>query len=839
MALTQTQVEFLSEISSTDTILAAVAAGNLSQEDADRVFALDVATSPTEFEQMPDVISGFVSSKEAIIIQELEDMIATQLGFLGGLEDIIKGALLGVLDPIIDLIQAIPNQISAGIEGVTTSVFALVNSLEDRILDPVLGSLSSSIELISRLDNAILDGVNSAVAPIIAVSNSIFDQVEGFATALRDTIPDLGNVLGSALGTVGDSISEAVKTAFDNLIEQSGLGGIKAVLDAVGRIPELIDPQEAFSPDLQEKMGRGTLGEFAVNPAAMVMMVIPFINTLAQIVFTGRVERIQQASRGDDNSGILPISDLTTLHQRGLIDINVVDDTGFRLGLNPAQIANVFDITRMKPGTLDIIEYWRREMITDDEADRRFHDLGWDRDNIELLKIAAFPPPGTADLIRMSVREVFSPEIAARFGQFEEIPEPYLFWAKRIGLSEEWARNFWAAHWVLPSAQQGFEMLHRGVIDGDDLERLFVALDIMPFWRAPLKEIAFRPFTRVDVRRMFALGVLDEAGVNRAFLDLGFDQTKADAMTLFTVKWVESTTKVEREKERDLTKGDIIGLFNDGLLNDTEAKSFLERMGFDSDESDLLISREIMQELRQDRKADIRLIIDQAKIKVLNFSEAQDQLNALDLTQKELQRAMIEVERVTKGRVRLPTKADLDSWKQLDLLSLPQYELELDNLGFPAKYVALYVEAIQLEEADDLLAAEVREAQRAEPRPITKGQLDSLLRSEIIGSEEYELGLETIGFSPEDIANFLEQITIQIEERRIEDEARRERGEEAAEKEKPISRVTLGKLLIKRIITLDAYELGLQRLGFSQESIDLLVRLILDKITSLAEESEE
>ena len=52
-------------------------------------------------------------------------------------------------------------------------------------------------------------------------------------------------------------------------------------------------------------------------------------------------------------------------------------------------------------------------------------------------------------------------------------------------------------------------MLHRGVIDTAELDMLLRAQDVMPFWRDRLTAIAYRPLTRVDVRRMYKQGVLN------------------------------------------------------------------------------------------------------------------------------------------------------------------------------------------------------------------------------------------------------------------------------------------------------------------------------------------
>ncbi|GAG78096.1 unnamed protein product, partial [marine sediment metagenome] len=87
-----------------------------------------------------------------------------------------------------------------------------------------------------------------------------------------------------------------------------------------------------------------------------------------------------------------------------------------------------------------------------------------------------------------------------------------------------------------PSPQQGFDMLHRGVISDDELNMLLRALDVMPFWRDKLTQIAFRPLTRVDVRRMYKQGVLTETEVYESYLIAGYNEQNAERMAEFTVR---------------------------------------------------------------------------------------------------------------------------------------------------------------------------------------------------------------------------------------------------------------------------------------------------------------
>jgi len=226
-----------------------------------------------------------------------------------------------------------------------------------------------------------------------------------------------------------------------------------------------------------------------------------------------------------------------------------------------------------------------RGEITPAELETRLTKLGFTTNDISLIKKLHWRIPGVQDIIRMAVREAFTPEIAERFGQYQDFPPAFAEWAAKQGLNEFWAKAYWAAHWDLPSASQGFEMLHRGAIDRPTLELLLRAQDVMPFWRDKLTQIAYTPFTRVDVRRMYGLGVLDRDGVKQAYKDLGYDEAKAEKMTEFTVKY-------ETSAEKDLAKTDILDGYRRKVIDRSRAEDLLEDLGYDEDETAFYLNRE-------------------------------------------------------------------------------------------------------------------------------------------------------------------------------------------------------------------------------------------------------
>ncbi|GAJ02030.1 unnamed protein product, partial [marine sediment metagenome] len=188
-----------------------------------------------------------------------------------------------------------------------------------------------------------------------------------------------------------------------------------------------------------------------------------------------------------------------------------------KAGIHPSYAEGYYQSILTKPASEDIIAFELRRDPSLSNLSNELLRIGIHDNYHDLYKELAYQIPPVADIITMAVREAFTPSIAARFGQYQDLPPDFVEWAGKKGLSKEWAERYWAAHWSLPSPQQGFEMLHRGVIGMDDLNMLMRALDIMPFWRDKLVEIAYRPLSRVDVRRMFKLGVLDVSGVRKAY----------------------------------------------------------------------------------------------------------------------------------------------------------------------------------------------------------------------------------------------------------------------------------------------------------------------------------
>ena len=363
-----------------------------------------------------------------------------------------------------------------------------------------------------------------------------------------------------------------------------------------------------------------------------------------------------------------------------LKDISIAD-------INPEYAQSYLDAILTKPASQDIIAYELRRDPELSNVGRELKRIGIHDDYIPLYRELAYQIPPIADIITMAVREAFTPSIAAKFGQYEDFPKPLETWAGKKGLSAEWAKRYWAAHWSLPSPQQGFEMLHRGVINRDELDMLLRALDVMPFWRERLTGIAFRRLTRVDIRRMYRVGVMTEKEVYEAYVELGYNERDSRRMSDFTVKQTLAT-------QSKFTARDIINAYSKYIINRSEAQSLLIEVGVKSENISFIISTAEYKRawaLTEDRVAAIRTLY---KKQVYTSDQARGELLKLDMPSERVDVLMNQWYIDEKDKPpRNWTTAQTLSFIEDKLITPERGRAELVKIGYDNEHINVYMRA--------------------------------------------------------------------------------------------------------------------------------------------------
>lgn len=241
-------------------------------------------------------------------------------------------------------------------------------------------------------------------------------------------------------------------------------------------------------------------------------------------------------------------------------------------------VSRTIALSKNLPSPDELLTMMNRKLLTKDcvESLLHFAFAGEDRLAKAYLTLAD-QIPGPSDLIAFAVRDCFSPDIVQTFQYNKELPTAILPWMEKQGLGgqlempmpvgstntegpdartkPQWFDMYWWAHWQLPSVQQGYEMLQRLYPDSmfgpspyasdrtffskDNLELLQKANDYPPYWRERLQAIAFHPLGRIDIKRMYEVGILKEDATNHdvfhAYRQAGYNDIDAKRLADYVV----------------------------------------------------------------------------------------------------------------------------------------------------------------------------------------------------------------------------------------------------------------------------------------------------------------
>jgi len=320
----------------------------------------------------------------------------------------------------------------------------------------------------------------------------------------------------------------------------------------------------------------------------------------------------------------------------------------------------------------------------------------------KLLDLAHYRP-GPGDLVRMQVREAWNAGVISKWGYDQGDWSQFKSWMEKFGDKDgEWADKFWYAHWEIPSITFGMEMLHRDIITEGEFDTLLHILDIAPGWRDKIKAVSYRPFTRVDIRRMYQAGSVDRERVKRTYLDLGLNDADAELMT----QWVE----VEYGPEgRELTKADILDAHLRGVVGDGDAVAMLVALGYGPEAAAFYVARNHLKQAEALSKQELSVIKRLYESGLITENEARQRMATLNLPETQVN-TNLELWTITReARIRRPGVGKVESFYRDDVITSEQLRDELDILGYSTDYVTWYIQALDADKAE----AAARETERA------------------------------------------------------------------------------------------------------------------------------
>lgn len=610
----------------------------------------------------------------------------------------INTTLLTQTDILVGLADTTADQAAALVmEGIATSQLNAASALED-IAIIVQADHANNVEVVNDLLANIANEISSvafaSASGAAAIAQEINLLTSGLPIGFEDMLRRLGNDALANAAPVGAELLSGLATAISDKFSEFNLDSL-GELDTISKKLQETIATSVGLPQVISMLFNDVLHE--ANPARTFILysAIPFI--LGLIFHT--MTQPEQAILLHVHSRLVPwqlltLDELVKARRRNIIDEDKFINDATGLGFDTSDIQAAQGLDQLQIPANDLVTWWLRGFIDEEAFDAKILKLGINDENRDNIKKAAILLPGPSDLVTMAVREVFSPEVAEKFGQFDDFPEPFKEWAAKQGLSEFWAKNIWAAHWGLPSVQMGYEMLHRGIITIDELKMLLRAQDVMPFWRDKLIAMSYANYTRVDIRRMHAMEILDNDEVLQAHLAIGYSKERAQNLTKFVITLNTPDAILPYYEAVHPTRAQIIEYYRRGIIQDIDAQRALEILGYNVNDAIFIIREVNIQVDLQAREEEIDTLIREARFGILSFEALQDQLAQQGMEGREIAIIIARYQKEERQKITVPSRENLGQFLSAQLISQDTYYQGMRVLGYSDEWTALYIKLL-------------------------------------------------------------------------------------------------------------------------------------------------
>jgi len=403
------------------------------------------------------------------------------------------------------------------------------------------------------------------------------------------------------------------------------------------------------------------------------------------------------------------VEHIIELYLRGKIDEKTFYDGMAIYGYNKKYADMVLEAHKRLNSAEELLVAKWRGIINEDEYYKRMEALGLDKEKADLFEKVRYYFPSPVDLIRFGVRDVFREDIVKKYGYDEDFPEDIKPWLRKTGMTEDVMKLYWRAHWELPSPTQVYEMFLRlnpdvlkvvgdkykemGInpeeilTDIDTVREYLRVADYPRYWRDRLLALAYPPITRVDLRRIYAMGLITDEELIARLQELGYTRKDAELLAEFYKRY-------KNDVGFNLTRTQILDAFKMKLITEDEAKKLLQEIGYDEDEADFIIELEknIQEQKLLDEKIYVlrRLYIRGEK----TLDELRKELEELDIPQAKIEYELERAEREKKSATKLPSKTDLIRWYEEGIITEDEFRDYMKKLGYSEKFIDYYIKEV-------------------------------------------------------------------------------------------------------------------------------------------------
>lgn len=685
------------------------------------------------------------------------------------------GTLIGLAGKVWELI---PEPIKAPIVWISDSLKPIANTLNDFLKDPV-GKLKSGFDNVVSNIGAMFDGAVSSIGdffkPVVDAVSKIGEWIWGGVQFLGQKVSEFGKMAFEGLTKAGEVIWNVLKGAAGGLFElgKGALGFFDGIIKAViGFFSDLVlkPLSEVFTSStsqIHKKIGLASpqaIWGDAILPLAPMLAAylgLGVVSSLAEGIGDTKIEAATLGIR----PGILKI--IKGVDLRGIMGAIL---TGYITGLSMSYFSGTvmeqvrresLEAGRPIPPPPETAAWMLRKKIIDEKLySKAIARSGYMKEfeKAYLENIWMYPP--YQDMISIFVKEAYEKMYPEEFSRkLEGYPEDFGKWMEYIGYKEEWAKRLWAAHWILPSTGQVYEMLWRKLTSPytgapftiSDVQRFLKEADIDPRWRSNLVQIAYKLPGRIEARWGLEWGVWDE----KKFV------TFLEAEGIHP-DWITDVLKAEKanifREHINAVKSAIVRKVREGFLTFDTAKTMLKKIGY-PDEAINLIIQAAQEDYELDWKTSLRDAyikayqqdkIDEAKLRELLTSigivpERVDKIIEGERYKKKVEKEEKETVELRLQRLKMreneqilrvqDAQSDLDYAKSRleaekaiweEKIKKLEYEISIETVEYKKKKKILDLEKMKKDYERAMIIAKNRVTEAEEKLKIEEAQLDAI-----------------------------------------------------------------------------------------------------------------
>lgn len=506
--------------------------------------------------------------------------------------------------------------------------------------------------------------------------------------AIQDAI---ANVKGQSV-QIADWIGMATGDSAD---DSTAVSIMKAILGV--KNPVVADLVNRFGKWLQKAITEASKGvncdKAALVPIALNRGVLRFINQWTGAVPPQVLEALDQIGNTICQAVLPGVAEADRAYLADQISHDVWLCWVKAAGSHPKEAQQVRDAGRQRLSPAQAWLAFKRGQISQDRYWKLVRQGGiiTDDDFNEMAALQCWWP-GPEKLIRWMKKDVFDQAVVDRFELDTDFDKKYTDRTRQLadgqGVSEEFLRNEWRAHWENVGTSAMFECMRRlrpghadpaVVTTQDDVRQAMKQQDIPPFWVERLISISYAKPTRVDVRRMWTLHLIEKDELKRRVLDLGYTDADADLMVRF---W-ETDRDVKEARMNGLPTGRaLVNAYARGELTARELEGIAQKISYyDGQVEEIEEAAELGRDMAERRNA-IAAVRRRYTRGLIGGADAAAELASVNVDGDEIESLLKWWDQVQKRTGREVTAAMLCQWRASHLISASEQMAALVRIGY-------------------------------------------------------------------------------------------------------------------------------------------------------------